>query len=85
MAASLDQAGRPPGEIPDRPQSASLACVVAASCVRRPGLALVDMSVVEQRYRAVLAVLAGGSVTEVARDVEVGLLRTYQGELLAHP
>lgn len=49
--------------------SASLACVVAASCVGRPGLALVDMSVVEQRYRAVLAVLAGGSVTEVTREV----------------
>nr|WP_245651395.1 IS481 family transposase [Streptosporangium amethystogenes] len=30
-----------------------------------------DMSVVEQRYRAVLAVLAGGSVTEVAREVGV--------------
>ncbi|WP_425428152.1 helix-turn-helix domain-containing protein, partial [Streptosporangium amethystogenes] len=29
------------------------------------------MSVVEQRYRAVLAVLAGGSVTEVAREVGV--------------
>ncbi|SEH00363.1 Transposase InsO and inactivated derivatives [Nonomuraea solani] len=34
-------------------------------------MALVDMSVVEQRYRAVLAVLAGGSVTEVAREVGV--------------
>lgn len=51
--------------------SASLACVVAASWVRRPGSALVDMSVVEQRYRAVLAVLAGGSVTEVASEVGV--------------
>lgn len=30
-------------------------------------MALVDMPVVEQRYQAVLAVLAGGSVTEVAR------------------
>lgn len=34
-------------------------------------MALVDMSVVEQRYRAVLAVLAGGSVTEIAREVGV--------------
>ncbi|MBE1589050.1 transposase InsO family protein [Nonomuraea angiospora] len=34
-------------------------------------MALVDMSVVEQRYRAVLAVLAGASVTEVAREVGV--------------
>ncbi len=34
-------------------------------------MALVDMSVVEQRYRAVLAVLAGATVTEVAREVGV--------------
>ena len=32
----------------------------------RPGLALVQLSVVEQRYRAVLAVLAGEPVVEVA-------------------
>jgi transposase len=34
--------------------------------VGRPGLALVEMSIVEQRYQAVLAVLAGDSVVEVA-------------------
>src|SRR5215472_17693089 len=37
----------------------------AASC-GRPGLALVELSVVEQRYRAVLEVRAGVPVTEVA-------------------
>src|SRR5215217_5108132 len=37
----------------------------------RPGLALVDMTVVEQRYRAVLAVQAGRPVTEVAAKVGV--------------
>lgn len=37
-----------------------------ASRARRPGLALVELSVVEQRYRAVLQVLAGVPVTEVA-------------------
>lgn len=39
---------------------------VVAVRVGRPGLALVELSVVEQRYRAVLAVLAGATVTEVA-------------------
>ncbi|PJM95144.1 hypothetical protein CG719_14665 [Streptomyces sp. CB01373] len=34
---------------------------VVAACVGRPGLALVELSVVEQRYRAVLAVLAGAT------------------------
>jgi transposase InsO family protein len=34
-------------------------------------LALVELSVVEQRYRAVLAVLAGGTVTEVAASLGV--------------
>ncbi|WSN71424.1 helix-turn-helix domain-containing protein [Streptomyces sp. NBC_01361] len=37
----------------------------------RPGLALVELSVVEQRYRAVLAVLAGATVTEVAASLGV--------------
>jgi transposase len=36
-----------------------------------PGLALVELSVVEQRYRAVLAVLAGVSVVEVAASAGV--------------
>ncbi len=34
-------------------------------------MALVDLSVVEQRYRAVLAVLGGGLVSEVAAEVGV--------------
>jgi transposase len=34
-------------------------------------LALVALSVIEQRYRAVLAVLDGASVTEVAAEVGV--------------
>jgi transposase-like protein len=34
-------------------------------------LALVELSVVEQRYRAVLAVEAGATVSEVARQVGV--------------
>jgi transposase-like protein len=38
-----------------------------------PGLALVDLSVDEQRYRAVLEVRAGVSVSEVA--VRCGMLR----------
>jgi hypothetical protein len=37
----------------------------------RPGLALVALSVVEQRYRAVMAVLDGARVTEVAAEVGV--------------
>lgn len=36
-----------------------------------PGSVLVELSVVEQRYRAVLAVLAGESVIEVAAQVGV--------------
>ena len=38
---------------------------------RRPGLALVELSVVEQRYRAVLDAAAGMPVTEVAARYEV--------------
>lgn len=34
-------------------------------------MALVELSVVEQRYRAVLAVLAGATVTEVAASLGV--------------
>ncbi|MER5211282.1 helix-turn-helix domain-containing protein [Streptomyces sp. NPDC002838] len=44
---------------------------VVAACVGRPGLALVELSVVEQRYRAVLAVLAGATVTVVAAQLAV--------------
>jgi transposase InsO family protein len=44
---------------------------VVAVRVGRPGLALVELSVVEQRYRAVLAVLAGATVTEVAAQLGV--------------
>ena len=44
---------------------------VVAACVGRLGLALVELSVVEQRYRAVLAVLAGATVTEVAAQLGV--------------
>ena len=36
-----------------------------------PGSVLVELSVVEQRYRAVLAVLAGESVTDVAAQLGV--------------
>src|SRR4051812_6016672 len=39
----------------------------------RPGLGLVALSVIEKRYRAVMAVLDGASVSEVA--VEVGVSR----------
>jgi transposase InsO family protein len=42
-----------------------------ATCSWGPGSVLVELSVVEQRYRAVLAVLAGESVTEVAAQVGV--------------
>jgi hypothetical protein len=38
---------------------------------RVPGLALLDLSRVEQRYRAVLAVLAGDRVGEVAAKFKV--------------
>ena len=44
---------------------------VVAACGRRPGLALVELSVVEQRYRAVLEAAAGVPVTEVAARYEV--------------
>ncbi|GAA2638102.1 hypothetical protein GCM10010307_36220 [Streptomyces vastus] len=44
---------------------------VVAVRVGRPGLALVELSFVEQRYRAVLAVLAGATVTEVAASLGV--------------
>ncbi|MDX3112388.1 helix-turn-helix domain-containing protein [Streptomyces scabiei] len=37
----------------------------------RPGLALVELSVVEQRYRAVLVVLAGATATEIAASLGV--------------
>ena len=37
----------------------------------RPGLALVALSVIEQRYRAVMAVLDGAAVTEIAAEVGV--------------
>jgi transposase-like protein len=42
-----------------------------AACGWGPGSVLVELSVVEQPYRAVLAVLAGGSVIEVAAQVGV--------------
>ncbi|GAA3485095.1 hypothetical protein GCM10018966_096270 [Streptomyces yanii] len=44
---------------------------VVAVRVGRPGLALAELPVVEQRYRAVLAVLAGATVTEVAAQLGV--------------
>jgi transposase InsO family protein len=44
-----------------------------ATCSWGPGSVLVELSVVEQRYRAVLAVLAGESVTGVA--VQAGVSR----------
>src|SRR6516225_2708353 len=54
----------------------------------RPGLALVEVSVVEQRYRAVLEVKAGIAVTEVAarsgvsrQSVHAWLRRYEQGGL----
>ena len=42
-----------------------------ATCSSGPGSVLVELSVVEQRYRAVLAVLAGESVIDVAAQVGV--------------
>jgi transposase InsO family protein len=42
-----------------------------ATCSWGPGSVLVELSVVEQRYRAVLAVLAGESVTNVAAQAGV--------------
>src|SRR5215469_16240092 len=55
----------------------------AASWGGRPGLALVELSVVEQRYRAVLEAAAGVPVVEVAARYEVsrqsvhGWIRRY--------
>jgi hypothetical protein len=48
-------------------------CRLRAARSGGPGSVLVELSVVEQRYRAVLAVLAGESVTSVA--VQVGVSR----------
>jgi hypothetical protein len=42
-----------------------------ATCSWGPGSVLVELSVVEQRYRVVLAVLAGESVTAVAAQAGV--------------
>src|SRR6478752_6444711 len=60
----------------------------AAADGGRPGLALVEVSVVEQRYRAVLEVRAGVPVTEVAaragvsrQSVHSWLRRYEQGGL----
>lgn len=52
----------------------------------RPGLALVNMTVVEQRYRAVLAVESGMSVAEVAArfDVSRQCLHTWLARRLIH-
>ena len=55
----------------------------------RPGLALVELSLVEQRYRVVLAVLAGESVVDVAAAHKVARqsvhtwLSRYRAEGLA--
>ena len=52
-------------------------------------MALVELSVVEQRYRAVLAVLAGATVTEIAAQLGVsrqtvsGWKSRYEAEGLA--
>jgi transposase len=46
-------------------------CRLRAMCSGGSGSVLVELSVVEQRYRAVLAVLAGESVTRVAAEVGV--------------
>jgi transposase InsO family protein len=46
-------------------------CRLRAMRSGRPGSVLVELSVVEQRYRAVLAVLAGESVTAVAAQIGV--------------
>jgi transposase InsO family protein len=46
-------------------------CRLRATCGWGPRSVLVELSVVEQRYRAVLAVLAGESVTPVAAQVGV--------------
>jgi len=49
----------------------SIGYVPRTSLVRRPRLALVVLSVVEQRLDAVRAVLSGAKVTEVAAAMEV--------------
>src|SRR5262249_54597913 len=49
---------------------ASVACRLRASCVREAGMALVELSVVEQRYRAVLEAAAGVPGTEGAARYE---------------
>jgi hypothetical protein len=46
-------------------------CRLRVTCSWGPGSVLVELSVVEQRYPAVLAVLAGESVTNVAAQVGV--------------
>jgi transposase-like protein len=46
-------------------------CRLRATRSWGPGSVLVELSVVEQRYRAVLAVLAGESMTEVAAQIGV--------------
>jgi Homeodomain-like domain len=46
-------------------------CRLRATYSGGPGSVLVELSVVVERYRAVLAVLAGESLTEVAAKVEV--------------
>src|SRR5215813_2407205 len=64
---------------------ASVACRLRASCVREAGMALVELSVVEQRYRAVLEAAAGVPVTEVAARFGVSRqsvhswIRRYRG------
>jgi transposase len=45
-----------------------LVCVVGDG---RPGLALVVLSVIEQRYRAVMAVMDGARISEVAAEIGV--------------
>jgi hypothetical protein len=64
---------RPPGDLQQRSVSAPCAPTsprgVGAS--GRPGLALVVLSMVEQRLDAVRAVLAGADVTEVAAGIGV--------------
>src|SRR3954470_2223493 len=44
---------------------------LASFAARRPGMALVALSVIEQRYRAVMAVSDGASVSEVAAEIGV--------------
>jgi transposase len=57
--------------------------------VEGPGLMLVELSVMEQRYHAVMEVVSGAPVSEVARRYGVsrqavyGWLGRYEGEGLA--